>query len=296
MPYLLKNKNLEIHIDAPEENYQNTRFDWTGKIVEVKFQNISFASREQKNHQNEHTFGKGFYNEFGIDTPLGFEEAAIGGWFHKIGVGALKKTNKKYRFDENYETQPATFKIKEASNKLMLTCQSTIINGYGYCLEKTIEVTDNGFTIHYNLENTGEKTIITDEYVHNFTAIKKELIGRNYLLKFPFQLQPALFGETVNPAQKVVIGQKEIRFNSTPTEPFFFSQLSGGKTVAAAWELIHLEHKVGIRESGNFRTNKVNLWGWEHVISPELFFSIHIQPHQSTKWSRQYKIFRIKEG
>lgn len=293
MPYILKSKNLEIHIDAPSENYQNTRFDWTGKIVEVKFQNISFSSREQKGSPNEHTFGKGFYNEFGIDTPLGFAEADIGGWFHKIGIGALKKTKKEYHFDEKYEIESAIFKVKAESNKLSITCQSTIINGYGYCLKKIIEVADNGFNIHYKLKNTGEKVIITDEYVHNFTAIKKELIGPNYRLKFPFQLHPALFEETVNPEQKVVIGQKEIRFNGSPTEPFFFSQLSGNEAVEAAWELIHLKHQIGISERGNFQTNKVNLWGWEQVISPELFFNIHIQPGQSTQWSRDYQLFKI---
>lgn len=295
MSYILKSKNLEIHIDAPSENYQNTRFDWTGKIVEVKFENTSFSSREQKGNSNEHTFGKGFYNEFGIDTPLGFEEADIGCWFHKIGVGALKKTHKEYSFGEKYEIKPATFKVTEESNKLILTCQSTIINGYGYCLKKNIEVVDNSFTIHYNLENTGEKAIITDEYVHNFIAIKKELIGPHYRLKFPFQLQPALFEETVNPEQKVVIGQKDVQFNRSPTEPFFFSQLSGSKEVAAAWELIHLDHKIGISESGNFQTNKVNLWGSEHVISPELFFNIHIPPSQSIQWSRHYKVFKTNK-
>jgi hypothetical protein len=46
---------------------------------------------ERHDFKNEHQQGKGFYNEFGMDTALGFEEAAIGGWFHKIGVGLLKK-------------------------------------------------------------------------------------------------------------------------------------------------------------------------------------------------------------
>ena len=41
--------------------------------------------------------------------------------------------------------------------------------------------------VKYYLENTGEKDIITDEYTHNFIAINKDLIGTNYLIKFPFQ-------------------------------------------------------------------------------------------------------------
>ena len=36
-------------------------------------------------------FFKGFNNKFGVDSALGLVEAKIGEWFHKIGVGLLKK-------------------------------------------------------------------------------------------------------------------------------------------------------------------------------------------------------------
>ncbi|MDB9733024.1 hypothetical protein OAA96_04435, partial [Polaribacter sp.] len=101
MPHILKNKNLEIQIDLPAENYNFSRFDWTGNIVSVKFKNIQLASTESVTSENEMQIGKGFYNEFGIDTALGFNEAAIGDWFHKIGVGLLKKDNDEYAFNRD---------------------------------------------------------------------------------------------------------------------------------------------------------------------------------------------------
>jgi hypothetical protein len=294
MAHILKNKNLEIHIDLPVENYKFSRFDWTGKIVEVKFRNIQLSSIESIDCQNEHYFGKGFYNEFGIDTPLGFDEADIGGWFHKIGVGLLKKDDNQYLFSKNYEIIPAEFKIISESNRLLISCKSKTNNGYSYLLKKEIELQENGFTIKYCLQNTGEKDIITDEYVHNFTAINKELIGNNYILKFPFQLKPELFENTVNPEQKVNVGQHDIKFNSSPKEQFFFSNLTGSENVAAQWELINLESKIGISETGSFQTNKVNLWGTKHVISPELFFNIFIKSDQSIEWSRNYSVYKVK--
>ena len=294
MAHILKNKNLEIHVDLPDENYNFSRFDWTGKIVEVIFQNIQLSSIESTDCQNEHYFGKGFYNEFGIDTALGFDETDIGGWFHKIGVGLLKKDDTQYLFNKNYEIKPAEFKIISESNRLFISCKSKTINGYSYLLKKEIELQENSFTIKYCLQNTGEKDINTDEYVHNFTAINKALIGNNYILKFPFQLKPELFADTVNPEQKVDIGQNNIKFNSSPKEPFFFSNLTGSENVDARWELINLESKIGITETGNFQTNKVNLWGTKHVISPELFFNIFIKPGQSTEWSRNYNVYKVK--
>lgn len=294
MTHILKNKNLEIKIDLPLENYNFSRFDWTGKIVDVKFQNIQLATVERTDGQNENSFGKGFYNEFGIDTALGFDETEIGGWFHKIGVGLLKKEESEYLFSKNYEIKPAEFKISTESDRILIRCKSQDTNGYAYLFRKEIQLTESGFTLKYYLQNTGEKDISTDEYVHNFTAINNDLIGSKYILEFPFLLKPGLFVETVNPELKVAIGQNEIKFKDTPEEQFFFSNLSGDKNVDASWQLINLESKIGISESGSFQTNKINLWGWKHVICPELFFKIDIKPGQSAQWTRSYNIYKIK--
>jgi hypothetical protein len=293
MTYILKNKYLEIQIDSPKENYNFSRFDWTGKIVKVKFNHISLSSTEKNDYLNEHHFGKGFYNEFGMDTALGFEEAKIGDWFHKIGVGLLKKEDNKYLFNKNYKIKPAKFKVITKSNKIFIQCKSESVNGYSYLLKKEIMLQGNNFIINYELQNTGEKDIKTSEYAHNFMAINNELIGTNYVLKFPIPLKSNLFDKTVNMEQKVEIKQNEFKFNATPNKPFFFSNLSNNNTIDAFWELINLKSNIGISETGSFKTNKINLWGCGHVISPELFFNIYIKPNQIEKWSRTYNIFNL---
>ncbi len=293
MPHTLKNKNIEVFINLPNENYNFSRFDWTGKVVEVKFQNIPMSTVEKMNCENEHHYGKAFYNEFGIDTALGFQEAEIGGWFHKIGVGLLRKDSHAYLFNKKYDIEPAKFKIRTNLNKVLINCTSKIMNGYSYVLKKEIQLLESGFRIDYHLENTGEKSIVTTEYVHNFTAIDKMAMGQDYVLRFPFQLKPRDFKDTVNPEEKVKIGHNSITFNGQPSEQFFFSKLAGNKSVVATWELINIKNRIGIRETGSFQTKKVNLWGCEHVISPELFFDIHLRPGQSTAWSRTYDFYRI---
>tara|TARA_R110001583_G_scaffold50403_3_gene157351 strand:+ start:21429 stop:22364 length:936 start_codon:yes stop_codon:yes gene_type:complete len=293
MTHVLKNKNLEVHIDLPLESYQLSRFDWTGKITAVKFKGVYVSGSERLDCEDENKFGKGFYNEFGIETPIGFDECEEGEWFPKIGVGLLKKEGEQYSFSKAYETQPADFKVKIESKKVIIECQSQSTNGYSYALKKEIELLEDSFVIRYKLHNTGVKTIATNEYTHNFLAINKELISNDYILKFPFQIKPELFGATVNPEEKVEVGQYEIRFNSTPEEQFFFSNLSGGECVDASWELINTKSKVGIRETGSFKTSQVNLWGWKHVVSPELFFDVNVKPGQKIEWSRMYNLFEI---
>lgn len=293
MAHILKNNHLELHIDAPTENYSCTRFDWTGKISQLKFQNIPLTTIENTNLINTACFGKGFYNEFGIDTPLGFHETAIGGWFHKIGIGLLKKENEQYLFHKKYAVKPAKFSVSTEANAVIIHCTSEAFNGYSYKLTKEIKLYSSSFTIKYTLHNTGEKEIVTDEYVHNFMATDNALKGKEYALEFPFKLEPPLFDETVNTEQKVTIGSNRIIFKETPKEQFFFSNLSGGKLENAAWTLLNSNTKIGIQETGNFQTNKINVWGWGHVISPELFFKINIKAGKSLEWTRTFEVFKI---
>lgn len=293
MPHVLRNKQLEIQIDLPLENYNFSRFDWTGKIVSVNYKNICVSGSEIGNNEDHTKSGKGFYNEFGIDAALGFAETKAGDWFHKIGIGLLKKDSEDYLQSKKYEIQPAAFTVSAKPDEMAITCISPSLHGYSYVLKKEIRLIESGFSIKYFLKNTGKKTIHTDEYNHNFMAVNKELMGSDYLLKFPFYIKPKRFLETVNHEGKVEIGEKEITFKGTPNEPFFFSNLSGNENVEAAWELINTKTKIGISETGSFKTSKVNLWGWKHVISPELFFAITVEPSKEIEWSRTYQVFEV---
>ncbi|ALM06605.1 hypothetical protein SB49_01335 [Sediminicola sp. YIK13] len=294
MPHTLRNDLLELQIYLPTENYVGSRFDWTGKITTVTFNKTAITGVERTDIKAGEHMGKGFYNEFGIDSPLGFEGTEIGDWFHKIGVGLIRKDSDTYDFQRAYEVQPAEFKVTKNDTKISITCTSRLHNDYGYVLHKEIELLSNGFRIGYRLRNTGKKCIETSEYNHNFLKVDKDLIGCNYHLKFSFSLQPDHFGETVNPERKVVLGKSDFSFLGTPKEQFFFSNLSGGQSVPAQWELLNNSSKIGIRETGNFPTHSINLWGWTHVISPELFHSISLQAGQVTEWTRTYEVFSLQ--
>ncbi len=294
MTHILKNKDLEVQIDLPLTNYNFSRFDWTGKIVSVKYKGISVSGVEKLNDKDDTGSGKGFYNEFGIEAPVGYDEIREGDWFHKIGVGLLKKEGGEYFFHKKYEIQPAAFKVTAKPDIIIINCKSQNANGYAYKYKKEIKLVGNGFIIKYHLKNTGSKTIITNEYGHNFLAVNNAFMSSDYILKFPFNLNPELFDATVNPERKVDIGNEGISFNGTPEEQFFFSNLSGNKKVDASWELINNKCRIGIRETGSFKTNKVNLWGSTHVISPELFFDIHVEPGKEIEWSRTYILFDLR--
>ncbi len=294
MPHILKNDILEVHLDLPLEGYNFSRFDWTGKITKVRFQGIPMTTIERTDNIDRDHFGKGLYNEFGIESAIGFDEIQPGEWFHKIGIGALKKVEGPYQFTTPYEIRPAKFNVQPFEEMLQITCASDTLNGYAYLLSKEFCLEQNGLLINYQLENTGDKSIVTDEYVHNFMGIDQGLIGKEYKLHLPFQLKEQEFEMLVNPEGKMELRTEETTFNGTPKEQFFISHLNGSKTVPAIWELHHLKSRTGIRETGSFNTQKVNLWGWEHVISPELFYQISLKPGETSNWSRTYECFEIE--
>ena len=177
MAHILKSNSLKVAIDLPLENYKGSRFDWSGKISSIRFKDLPLTTIEDAGSKDVNFLGKGLYNEFGITNPVGYNETPKGGWFHKIGVGLLKKEHKQYLFHRKHVIRPAHFDITYEDRKIIIICKSELVNGYSYILKKEISISENSFTINYFLHNTGEKKIITDEYVHNFMAINNALIG-----------------------------------------------------------------------------------------------------------------------
>lgn len=288
MPHILKNKQLEVHIDLPNENYQSSRFDWTGKITQVLFRGISMTELETHSPSAGHHYGQGLYNEFGMDSLPGFEETEIGGWCHKIGVGLVRKEAESYQFHKAYEIRPASFEVQPRPNSIQISCQASVENGYGYILEKEIVLLESGFEIRYRFTNSGTKPIRTTEYVHNFLSIDSDRIGVNDSISFPFPMAPEGFGEAINSEQALSIENQGFSFNHSPDQQFFFSNLSGGESVPAQWGFFNTKHNIGISETASFTTRKINLWGWQRVISPELFVEINVEPGKKKSWWRRY--------
>lgn len=91
MGITLSNDILTVEI-ADLGAYKGTRFDWTGFITQVTL--------EQGKHMfcvpeslvpGQGTGGIGLCNEFSISRAIGYDDAEVGEWFPKPGVGLLQK-------------------------------------------------------------------------------------------------------------------------------------------------------------------------------------------------------------
>jgi hypothetical protein len=295
MTIVLKNKRLRIDIDEPGENYKFARFDHTGNIVQVILDDKhSFCANEIINGFNKDKNGQGFYNEFGISDPVGYDDCPVGGQFPKIGVGLLLKPDEKpYYFLTDYEILPFKVNIIKDDEWVEFTSNPNNSRGYEVRYKKLIKLAENSFTIHYELQNTGSKPFNTSEYCHNFVAINNSHVDENYTLKFPFKLDKSVTEEYVNEENAIVFKDKRMKFEATPEQPFFFSHLEYDKELKGIWEITNDKYGVGVKETTDFVPCKINVWGWKHVISPELFYKVTLNPGQQISWQRKYEFYYL---
>ena len=293
MPIQLKHNDLIMEIEEPGEVYRGTRFDWTGRILQVRFQDTSFCTRESLSAPLSHQ-GAGLCNEFGISRPVGYIECAPGEQFPKIGVGLLTRdTNDAYDFSRDYILEPFEFSWTASSSQVDFVCEGRECRGYDFTFRKQISLDESSFSIHYSLSNTGEKNIGTNEYMHNFLAINDRKLGPDYELRFSFSPVQKAFSETVNPENAVHFEANRVYWRKTPEQPFFFSHINASKLDHVFWTL-NRAGSAGIQEWTGFPVHSVNLWGHSHVVSPEIFIDIGIAPGETMYWQRNYEILPEK--
>jgi hypothetical protein len=291
----LSNSRLFLEIQDPGAIYRGSRFDWTGQVTQVVLDGKhTFCTGEIPGSSALDNMGQGLFNEFGIDAPIGYNDCPPGGQFHKPGIGLLrKKSDEPYDFFQTYEVEPAEFSIVVSDISASFITSGMNNRGYAYRMEKEISLEDNALTLAYRFLNTGELPIVTNEYVHNFLSINSQSINDGYTLRFSFPLSPGLFGENVNPEDTVHFNGNSLQWKSEPAQAYFFSNVNPENLHGAWWELSHRKEKLAIRESCNFPIHKVNIWGTRHVVSPEVFCSIHLKPGSSCSWERKYTLFTI---
>lgn len=282
----LKNSRLLVEIAEPAKYYGRTRFDWTGFITQVTLDGKHTFCGEESTDPLIGCGGRGFCNEFGIDMPIGYEDAKVGELFPKLGVGLLKKTEEKeYFFYKDYEVTPFPMTISNGDTWIKYKLEALPCRGYEVTQEKIVALQDNSIRVDYKIKNIGTKNIVTNEYCHNFIRINENSIGQEYVLQVPYDIKLAE-SELTN---ELNIKNREVNWLKAPENVFYFKQEAKGFEENKYWEIKHKTSGRSIRESGDFYSSKFALWGMKHVVSPEMFIDIEIKPNETKAWSRTYE-------
>lgn len=285
----LTNGHIKVLIQEPEEGYLGTRFDRTGKVVQLWWKGIPFCTSELL-HDVSGQIGTGFFNEFGMTDPIGYKDCHVGSYFPKIGVGLLQKeTNAPYDFFHAYKSKPCEFSEVREENSIIYHCLNKEYDS-AFFLEKKITLTEDGFAIDYLLENIGNQNIETSEYVHNFLAPGGNPISSKTKLTFGGKIKDTSFIKGLNPDDIISYEENTIRWKKQPKADFFFEKIAVPQSNQVNWTLINEQLNLGICEIVDFKPSKINLWGRGHVVSPELFKSIKLPPGGMERWKREFKV------
>ena len=281
--------------DAQNGYYRGPRFDWSGVVGCASLNGHTFFGEWFNRYDptgNDAITGP--VEEFRHPTSeIGYDDAAPGGSFVKIGVGVLRRVDEKpYRFGGAYPiVDNGTWAVK--SNKRSITFKQVLHTdlGYGYIYEKTLsfDKRSNVLTLTHTLRNTGTRPLDTEVYNHDFFMVDHRPIGPGTEVKLPFvpvmdhplPATATLDGTTVKVTAPIEprrgIGAYVTGFSSSPSDfDFTFRDTMSG---------------LGVEETADSPMVRMYLWGTPKTLCPEGYIGIHVAPGQSQSWTLHYRFF-----
>jgi len=285
----------EIYLpDIEKGYYRGTRFDWSGVMPVLEYEGHSYFGKWFKNYDPKvHESVMGPVEEF---SPLGYEEAEVGETFMQIGVGALVKPKEsKYSRFKTYKLHDAgEWEVVKSSNGL--TFKHTLVKGeYSYEYEKIISLTNEKpeMVLEHTFTNTGNKTIETEVYNHNFFFIDTMNIGPGYSVKFPFDLIGE--GEVKGIGEFAEIDGNKIVFIKDLGEKdnVYIGSLTGNLVNESGYD-IRIENKIsgaGVRITCDRPLSRLVFWSAQKTVCPEPYIDLKVEPGETFTWKIIYKFY-----
>lgn len=282
---------MKIYLPNPEKGlYRATRFDWSGVIGSVQYQGHEYFGYWKDTHDplyHEDLTGpvEGF-----INPGMGYDDAKPGGKFIRIGVGILEKGDEEtYNWTGTYKILDyGKWEIDHGEDWLSFKHEIKSDIGYGYKYEKVIKLKRNGFILKHKLQNTGDKTIETDQFNHNFFMIDNEGSGPAFTVSFPYAIST-----TDDLKGYLEIKDRDLNFIKEIYDNSVFLELNGYGEEVADHQVTVVNHKsgAGVTFTVDKPLSRMAFWACETTLCPENFIQISVEPGEKENWTSDYTLF-----
>ena len=181
---ILQTELMRLLLHVPGDGfYRGTRFDASGVFDSVLFKGLELCGRWFTVYDPfMHDAVCGPAEEF---SPVGYDQAAPGGTFLKIGVGLLARPdNKPYDHFRLYEVADAGRRENTLKGRV-LTMRHVLDGIYDYTKVITLGALGE-MTISHRLTNTGNLVILSNVYNHNFFTFNSFSIRSGREVEFPY--------------------------------------------------------------------------------------------------------------
>lgn len=298
MHHTLSNAGMKISVVVPGAagTYRGTRFSWAGIISEVIWGEHHLFGPWQPGplpldlHDNvSGTAGEFGMGSAGMPPPLGFDEAAPGGRFVKIGVGILRRPDTRpYQFHRAYELVEAPPWEVSADSRRVDMRQRLELDGLGYDYTHAIELVPgaSAFITRHRLTNTGGKPIHQTHYSHNLVVLDRQPVGPDYEVIFPFTPGPA-FEE----ASDAVLQGNHLGFRR-PFQKAIIAMLTGFTGDAADNQFMVRNRRTGLalKVAGDRPVLRYHFFAVPGAVCPEPFVEISAAPGETIVWEHRYEL------
>ena len=181
--YQLVSESLQLSLHQPGDGfYAGTRFDRGGVFASLLFHGVEMAGPWFTSYvPTMHDAVQGPAEEF---SAIGFDAAAPGETFLKVGVGLLRRPDDApYDRFRLYEiADPGSWEVVSAKDRISFR---HVLKGW-YEYEKEIVLTgDSSFEIRHMLQ--GPVPLEGEVYNHNFFTFGKMAVGPSRQMDFPFR-------------------------------------------------------------------------------------------------------------
>ena len=279
--------------DAERGYYRGSRFDWSGVIPELKYKGHDYFGQWFPVYDPTiHDAISGPVEEF---MQIGYEEAAVGGEFLRIGIGGLRKpVEEQFERYGYYEfTNPGKWTVKKAKDNVVFIHELNNVAGYSYVYEKTVRLVKDKpqMILEHSLKNTGNKAIQTSTYNHNFFTMDRQPTGPDITVKFAFPVS------VTREHPDVRIDGQQLGFARVlePTEATNIGQLQGHNNSVADYDF-RIEHSgtgAGVRITGDKPIYRIVFWSCGLAVSPEPYIELNIQPGETFTWNVIYDFYTL---
>jgi len=299
--------------DSQKGYYRGTRFDWSGVIGSLEYQGHDYYGpwfTKTDSKVNDFIYDgpdivagpcsaiTGPVEEFSSKNKgLGFDEAKAGGTFIKIGVGVLRKPdNEDYSPYRLYEiANPGKREVHTKPDSVEFTQElSDPASGYAYLYTKTVRLVKGKpeMVLAHTLKNTGQHTIETSVYDHNFLVLDKQPIGPDFVITLPYAMKAE---HPLDPQLAKIQGNRLTYLKPLTGRDTVAATFSGFGQTPASYSIQIENRKVGagLRITGDRPLSEEHLWSIRSVLAMEPYVSMSIEPGKEFTWKYTYSYYTV---
>lgn len=286
----LRSRYLSLSFHHPLDGfYCGTRFDRSGVFASLLFRGVEMAGPWFSHYDPKmHDAVQGPSEEF---SPIGFDAAAPGASFVKIGVGLLRlPDDAPYDRFRLYEmADPGRWEVMPEGERIVFR---HVLDGW-YEYEKQIVLTgDSSFEIRHVLNSLGPE-LSGEVYNHNFFTFGKMEVGPSREIDFPFA--PSGTWRAVH--DSVAFTPSGIRFSRPlkERESVYSGNIHQAGCDGMPYDLILRETSaysspLSLHITGDVPVTHTVLWANHRIACLEPYNSFRAVPASPFRWSLRYRL------